>query len=61
MNLKIQSMKDINGIKIKEGDNVKAFLSYLKSYGRTGHYSCTGIVCMHKGRLKINDNGNKEC
>ena len=51
-------MKDINGIEIKEGDNVEAFLVYQRSYGRTGTYYCTGIVVRHGGRLKLNDNGN---
>lgn len=51
-------MKDINGIEIKEGDNVRAWLTYPKSFARLGIYRCTGTVIMDNGRLKVNDNGN---
>ena len=51
-------MKDVNGIEIKEGDTVRAWLTYPKSFGRLEVYRCVGIVVVDNGRLKVNDNGN---
>jgi len=57
---KVSDFTNRNGVILKEGMKVKGFITYRRSYMRTGDKDITGTIVSKHGRLYVNSDAEPE-